>query len=127
MSVIAGPVESCSIAGRTFPVAQDSDPSRDLGGFKSTIEMNGDGTERVIQERKPWKISGLGIQIDDDAEDQEFIQDVIDDGKPVDISITYADGNVYYAQGIVTEDTEKSAKNAIMDITLSGGGKMKKQ
>ncbi|MBP7735953.1 MAG: hypothetical protein KA369_08275 [Spirochaetes bacterium] len=127
MTVKAGPVESVSIKGRTFSVAADADVARDLGGAAPKIELNGDDTGRVIQEKVPWKLAGLSVQIDDDRGDQEFLQDIRDAGEFVDVSATFADGSVYFGQGIVTDKAERASKTGLMDISLEGPGKLKKQ
>lgn len=127
MAVVGGPVEGVGYAGRNFAVAQDSDPPRDLGGLMSEIEMNGDSTGRIISEYKPWKFGPVALQMDDDNDDQAFIQDLVDRQEENSIEITFVDGSVYYGQGIATEALEKSAKSATMEVTFKGAGKLTKQ
>ena len=77
MAIIGGPVESASIAGRTFGVPADADVSMFLGGDSNTVESNGDGaTGRILKEVKPFKISGLTLSIDDEKDDHQFLQDI---------------------------------------------------
>jgi len=116
-----GSIESLSLNGRGFAIAADSDPGRILGGSKNSIEMNGDGTFRTIAEQTPSKIAGISVQIDDDANDHEFIQDLINGAEQIDISITYYSGTTYYGQGQITEDSEYSPKSGTMELTLEGG------
>jgi len=115
-----GPIESITIQGRTFAVAQDSDPDRVLGGKQNSIEANGDGSVRVIQEQVPSKIDGIAIVIDDDRGDQEFIQDLKDQGELVDVSVTYVTGSVYYGSMAVVDASKYSPKKATMEIHLAG-------
>ena len=49
MSIVGASVEGISIGGRNFPVAADADVTIDLGGDSNTVEMNGDGTGRLIK------------------------------------------------------------------------------
>ncbi len=121
MAATGGPVESITLNARYFAVAGDSDPARGLGGKKNSIEMNGDDSFRPIQEAVPSKVGPMAVNIDDDKNDQEFIQDLIDTGEELDFSITYVTGVTYYAAGTITEDVEASAKSATMEITFQGG------
>lgn len=128
MAIIGGPVESASIAGRTFGVPADADVSMFLGGDSNTVEANGDGaTGRILKEVKPFKISGLTLSIDDEKDDHQFLQDIIDGSEFVDISITKPNGDVYSGQGIITGDLETSVKTATAEIEISGPGKLTKQ
>jgi len=115
-----GPIKSISINKRNFSVAGDSKPGRIQGGNKNSVSMNGDSTARIIVEIGPSKISGVAIQIDDDDKDQEFVQDIVNLGEFVDVTITYTDGKSWYAQMTVTEDLEYDPATGTMEITLEG-------
>jgi len=128
MAVIGGPIESVSINGRTFAVPQDVDASIVLGGDQNSVEPNGDGaTARILKEIVPFKVSGLGVVIDDDAGDHQFLQDIIDGSDFVDVTLTMADGKVYYGKGIIVEEAGRSSKTSSMEISISGPGRMTKQ
>jgi len=127
MGAVGGPIESVSINGRSFSVAEDADASVAYGGDNNEIGMNGDGTGRPIKSKVPWKVSGLVLQINPDNNDHEFLQDIKDKNEFVDYEHTEVDGNVYYASGQIVEDTEKSTKNATGEITFSGPGRLTKQ
>lgn len=127
MAAIGGPIESISVNGRGFAVAQDAGVSRDLGGFTSDIEMNGDGTGRKIMERRKWMLEGLTVSIDDDQNDQEFLQNVADDPGFVDISATFVSGAIYSGSGTVTDTIAFDNQKALAEIKLSGPGKLRKQ
>jgi len=120
MAAQGGPLASITIAGRTFPVAQDSDPPRDIGGKQGAIEMNGDNTARVISEIVPSKIGPVAVQIDDANGDQEFIQAIKEDSALVDCQAEYITGAIWYGQMTVVDATEFSPKSSTMEITLSG-------
>ena len=66
MATGGGPIESLTLNGRYFSVAQDNSPGRTLGGNKNSIEMNGDDTFRVVIEKTPSKIAGVAVQVDID-------------------------------------------------------------
>lgn len=115
-----------SIKGRTFSVTADSDGSRDLGGFTSETQINGDGTARDIKTRKPWMIDGFNVAIDDQRGDQEFLQNDADGSAYGPIEITLASGVTYSGEGKVTGDLKMSTQSASMPLALSGQGKLEK-
>lgn len=122
MGSVGGSIQEISIDARPFAVAGDSDPARVLGGKKNEVSMNGDGqTFRVLQEIQPSKIDGIDIQIDDDNEDQEYVQGKIDAGQPITLTVTYASGKIYSGQTQITGDASYSPKNATMSLTFEGG------
>lgn len=127
MSALGGSIEEVSIKGRGFAVAADADAARDVGGFTTEVASNGNGTARIIMTRKPWKVGGLSISIDDDRGDQEFLQDVIDAKAFVPMSVTLASGITYSGSGIIIGDLSSSSQSATCDVELSGAGKLEKQ
>jgi hypothetical protein len=127
MSAVGGSIESVSISGRNFSVAADADASRKLGGFENEMQVNGDGTDRVIKTRVAWMISGLTLSVDPDRGDHEFLQAISDGTARVPISITYAGSETYAGTGIVTGELSSSSQSATVEVELSGGGKLEKQ
>ena len=128
MSAIGGPIQSVTIKGRTFVVAEDADASVNYGGDKNEIAMNGDGkSARLLKSKVAWKVGGLKLQIDPDRNDHEFLQDAADENDFWDYSHTEVDGNTYYGQGQFTEDLEKSSKDATLEVTVMGPGRLTKQ
>ena len=101
MTAIGGPVESVTIAGREFPATADSDTTRKLGGKENTIEMNGNGTGRLIKTPVPAGLKGLVISCDDSRQDEEYLQE-IQAGDFVPVAITYASGITYQGTGQIT-------------------------
>ena len=127
MAAIGGPIESITVSGRRFPVAQDAGVSRDLGGFTNTIESNGDGTARIVKERRPWMVEGLTVEVDDDRGDQEFLQDVADSPEFVDCAIVLVSGAIYSGSGTITDAIAYDNQKSLADIKLSGQQKLSKQ
>jgi len=120
MAFVGGPVQEISINGRNFAVAEDADVTLDLGGFSNEIQMNGNGTPRIIKTRKPGMLESVTVAIDKDKQDLEFLQSISDGSDLVDLSITFADGNIYYGSVIITGDIKGSSKNATAEIQFSG-------
>ena len=127
MSAIGGSVESVGIAGRTFPVAADADGSRDLGGYSNENQPNGDGSARTIKTRKVWMMSGLTLEIDDDRQDQEYIQDIANGSAAVSLTFTMVSGVVYQGTGLPVGDLKASSQSATMPVDFSGSGVLKQQ
>lgn len=122
MAAVGGSIETVSIRGRSFSIAHDADGSRILGGYESEVQPNGDGTVRKIKMRKPWSLGGLSFSIDDDLEDQEFLQDRANENVMQAVEVTFASGVVMYAEGTVTGEVSMATQNATSSLTLSGPG-----
>ena len=122
-----GSIESISIDGRIFAVASDAEANRKLGGFENEVQVNGNGTSRIVKTRVPWSLDGVTVEVDDDRGDQEFLQEIADGNSNVPIAITLASGAVYQGDGIVTGEIQASSQNATASISLMGPGTMSKQ
>jgi len=128
MAAVGGPFKSIHIAGRNFVVAHDAGMGRDLGGDTNSVEMNGDGLSgRLIKEKRAWKYDGIQIQIDDDQNDQQFLQDVADANDFSDITGTRVDDTVYGGKGTITGEIKLDEQKALAEITLEGPGRLQKQ
>lgn len=127
-----GSIEGISIRGRNFAVAADADAARKLGGFSSAIEMNGNGTARVIKTREAWSLTGLQVDVNDVRGDHEFLQGIANgDNADVDgyytIAITYASGAVYSGRGTLTDPVEYASQNTTAAVSVMGPGELTKQ
>lgn len=127
MAAMGGPIQEASIKGRLFPVAADADAGRKLGGKENEIQMNGDGSARVVQTLVSWTLSGLTLSIDENRGDQQFLQDISDTGELVDIAVTFAGNTVYSGTGTITGELSFSSKNAVSSVAFGGPGKLEKQ
>jgi hypothetical protein len=127
-----GSIEAVEIRGRVFAVAADADATRKFGGFENEVQLNGDGTARIVKTRVGWSITGLTISIDDMRADQEFLQDIAN-GKDADpdgfysCSVTFASGATYSGRGIVTDAVEGASQNSTLGCSLTGPGTLTKQ
>lgn len=127
-----GSIEAVSIRGREFAVAADADTARVLGGFSNAVEMNGDGTARVVKTRGGWSLTGIVLSINDARGDHEFLQEIAD-GKNADAdgffacSITYASGATWQGRGTVTDNIEYASQNSTAGVSLAGPGTLTRQ
>ena len=117
-------MESVSLDGRQFAVAADADSQRKVGGFENEVQANGDGTARLIKTRVPWGASDLTLDIDDDAGDHEFLQELADRNGFFPITATYASGAIWQGSGQIVGEVQVSSTNATASVGLQGAGQM---
>jgi len=127
MPAIAGSIESITLDGRSFAVTADADTSRKLGGFENEVQSNGDGTARTVKTRVPWSLTGVVIEIDDTAGDQEFLQALQNSNRNVPVTATYVSGISYQATGQVVGEVVFNNQSSTASLDLSGSGEMTPQ
>lgn len=127
MTARGGSIEYVNINNRLFPVAADADSERDLGGFTAEVMPNGDGSARKKKTRKPWRIEGLTVQIDNDRQDIEYLQSIADNEGWVPMGVLLVDGYTYGGQGTVVDEIKASSDNATAEIVLSGPHRLEQQ
>jgi len=119
---VGGSVQEVSIKGRTFAATADADTTRKLGGFENEVQVNGDGTTRVVKTRMPWNFGDLVLDVNDSRGDQEFLQGIANAAEDVAISITYASGVTYQGTGTVIGEIVMNSQNATVTIEVGGSG-----
>lgn len=127
MPAIAGSMESITIDGQSFAVTADAETSRKLGGFENEVQSNGNGSARTVKQRVPWSLTGIAIEIDDTAGDQEFLQSLQNSNREVPVTATYASGVTYQATGQITGEVVFNNMSSTASLDLSGGGEMTSQ
>lgn len=127
MTVIAGPVQDITIDGRRFTVTADNDTERDLGGMTIERMMNADSSSRKKKTPRPWKLSGLAVEVSDARSDQEFLDEVAEKDDDVPITATFANGVTYTGTGSIDGDVVYKSGGATAEISLSGGRKLEQQ
>ena len=127
MPAIGGSIESVTLNGRNFAVAADVDSQRKKGGFENDVQANGDGSTRTIKTRVPWSISGLTINVDDDNDDQDFLQLLADGNIDFPIGVTYVPGHTFQGTGQITGELTYSNSNATATVNLMGSQQLTRQ
>lgn len=127
MTAIGGSIESVSLDGRIFAVANDAEVQRKLGGFENEAQANGDGTARLVKTRTPWGLSGLVLSVDDGNGDHEFLKGLADRNDFFPIDITLASGAVYQGVGQIVDEFQTSSQNTTAAVSLMGPGALTKQ
>ena len=116
-------------SGVLYPKAAE-DNTFDLGGFNSTDDQNMiDGGGNMIDQlnRKRWKV---GVVIANDTTtklDLEKIEAMAASPVQADWTFTCPDGSVYVGTGKPVGDKELNINQSTFALTVSGGGKLKKQ
>jgi len=124
---VGGSIESVTLNGRSFSVASDADSQRELGGWKNEVQMNGDGTARLIKTRVPWSLSDIVLSIDDANGDAEALQALTNRNAFYPISVTYASGAIYQGSGQVVDDNPTASQATTAAASLKGEGELTKQ
>lgn len=127
MAAIGGPITGLGLAGRPFSVAEDAESNRKIGGDENEVQMNGDGTGRLIKTRVPWGADGLTVACDDAKEDHEFLQSLANRNDFFPITVTYASGFIWQGDGQIVGEVAYSSKNAVATIALQGVGEFTQQ
>lgn len=127
MAAVGGPIESVTLDGRNFAVAEDAESNRKIGGFENEVQPNGDGTARLIKTRVALVIDGLTLEADDTQGDHEFLQELSNRKEFWPGAITYASGETYQATLQITGEMQASSKNTTVAVSLSGPGTITKQ
>lgn len=118
---IGGPISALSLAGREVSVAEDAESNRKIGGDENEIQMNGDGTFRIIKTKTGWQTDGLVVDCNDDNEVHEFLQDLADRNDAFDIVVEYASGKIWQGKGTIIGEIAYSSKSTTIPLTLGGG------
>ena len=123
MTAVGGSIQDVSIAGRGFSVPADTEAQLSLGGFNNEVQVNGNGTGRLVKTRVPNKIDGLLVEIDHANGDLQFLQNQADLSSFFVLSITLADGSVYQGESQITE-AQGSTMSATATVSLEGPAKL---
>jgi hypothetical protein len=127
MAGIGGPIADLTLNGRYFSVAEDAESNRKIGGFENEVQMNGDGTGRLIKTLVPWGADGLTVNVDDENGDQEFLQNLANLNDFFPITVGYVSGAIWQGNGQTVGELAYSSKNATATVALQGTGTFTKQ
>ncbi len=130
---LGGSIESVAIDGRLFSVASDADVAVDKGGKSNEIQMNGNGTARLIQTRKAWMLEGVNVALDPNNDDLGYLQNDVANGRNAGpdgffgIEITMADGRTWNGRGALVGDLKAQTMSATASLSFSGPGQLSMQ
>lgn len=126
---VGGDLEKVSIKNEIYVVTGETDVSRVLGGLENEILPNGDGvTARQKKTRKPWRIGGLQVSVDDVIGNQQAnLQEVADGDEYVDIVLFMMSGAKWSGKGQIVGELSFSNQNTAASFDLSGPGKLVRQ
>lgn len=127
MAAVGGSIQTINIDGRGFPVPADAVCNRAIGGFSNEVEVNGDGSGRLVKTRVPGMFDGLSVEIDDTRGDAEFLQAIANAGTFVTTSVTYVNNVVWQGQMQLTGDLNHDSMKTTMPISLKSTGILTRQ
>ncbi len=127
MSAVGGSIESVSFRGRYFSVAGDAESNRKIGGYENEVQVNGDGTSRLIKNRVAAKLDGLVLSVDDFLGDHEFLQELANEKDFFETTISYASNAVWQGSMQFTEELQFSNANTSATVTCEGTGILTQQ
>lgn len=124
MAAVGGSVREMSWAGRIFAAAGDSTPGIRLGGYQNEQQANGNLTARQIKTATTWMVDGFDIEIDQDREDQEFLQAGSDSSANEVFTITLSGGYTYQGSGSIEGEIKYNTGAATATVSFSGPGRL---
>lgn len=119
-----GSIESVSLAGRVFAVAADADTQRKLGGWENEVQMNGDGSGRLIKTRVAAQFAGLQLSVDDARGDDEFLTEIKNGRDFVPGVVTYASGQSYSGLLQIVGEYVYNSQASTATVDLHGPGSL---
>jgi hypothetical protein len=127
MTAIGGPIVEVNIGGRGFPATADANAQRSLGGYQAEKLPNGDQSARTKLTPFPWYINSVTIECDDDRDDQRYLQQLVNAGADVPITVTFTSNAIYQGVGLPVGALEYVNETTSIQCNLSGGGELTKQ
>lgn len=118
---IHGALRDFTIKGRPFKVVTDGPGSKNIGGRNNEVQMNGDGSYRIIQSVVPGAFADIQIEIDDSRNDQEFLQGIADDGLAISCVATYASNISFAGKLTITGEITADESTGIASLSFMGG------
>lgn len=115
------------INGREFEIPADNDPNLKIGGYKNSSEANGSGSGRLIKTRFLPGVEGLQLVVDESRGDLEYLQDLQDSKDYFKFSITLITEGTWYGRLQMDDEIKFSPQKTIVDLNLTGTGKLTRQ
>jgi hypothetical protein len=116
-----GSMTTLSIKGRIFAVVADNDAKRKLGGYSNKVEMNGDGSARLIKLLEPWEVGDVVVSCDDTRGDQQFLKSIQEEQDFVRCLFSFPMAD-YSGNGQLTDQVEFSSQSATAKLSFMGPG-----
>lgn len=125
MTAIGGTLKTLSIDKREFRGTGDANVAIQLGGFNNETLPNGDASARMKKTVMPWSASSASIEVDLDNNDLEFLEDVKNSQRYVDIVIELVGGSVFAGIGNIEGELSYASETTSATLELKGPGRLK--
>ncbi|MDC7125777.1 MAG: hypothetical protein PQJ46_09425 [Spirochaetales bacterium] len=119
-TIRGGDIEQLLINGREFDSVAEANVTYRLGGWKNESSPTGNGGMHTKRTRKLGGFDSLPLSVDSENKDLEYIQDLIDDGEPVTISMTKADGITYSGDLTIEGDLDANTGDGQVEVSALG-------
>jgi hypothetical protein len=106
----AGTIRGITVGGPSYDAHADTNVSRKGSKNENTgVPTTGD---TMIQQTRISQ-DAEGIKVAADADGQITLQEIADEAREVELSVTYADGKTWGCTGTINVDTHESETNAL--------------
>jgi hypothetical protein len=113
-----GDVRQYLISGREFDPVGGSSPTIMLSGFTNENLPTGNGKLHTVSRRKLGGFDGAVISLDSTRKDQEFIQNLINDGENFTVSLTLASGITYSGSGKIEGELNFNSNDGQLEFAF---------
>jgi hypothetical protein len=120
VAVRGGTPLGLTVNGKTFDIAADANPTVMTGGFENEAAITGNGNLHVNRNRKLAGFEGLDISIDPSRGDFEYLQQLADNGEPVNVVLTLASGKSYGGFLSVDSTLEYAGGDGTASLSMHG-------
>lgn len=120
MGVRAGDIRSFTVDGREFDPAPETNVTIILSGFNNESAPTGNGKAHTTRRRKLGGIDGMSVSLDNSAQDLEFVQAIADEGDPVTVTLTLADGVTYSGQLATEGEINPNMGEGTLELSMRG-------
>lgn len=124
---VGGDIVEVIIDKRIFSNNSGATAKMTLPGTENKLEMNGNGSSRLIKKRIAGGIKGLNLGCSLSRGDLEFLTKRRNLASDYNSSITFEDGSVYSGKAVITGNLEHNNDNSTAEVDLEFTGPMKNQ
>lgn len=118
MASRGGDVRQYLIAGREFDPIGGASPTIILSGYTNENLPTGNGKIHTTSKRKLGGFDGASVSLDATRKDQEFIQNLINNGENFNVSVTLASGITYSGSGRIEGDLNFNSNDGSLEFAF---------
>lgn len=120
MSIRGGDIQQILINGRSFDPANEGSANYKLSGVTNENLPTGNGKLHTNSRRKLGGFDGLGLSLDAERGDLEYLQEIWNDRVPVPVQITLSNGVVYSGDLAGEGELNGNSGDGTIEIAMLG-------